>query len=118
MTQNNKFKNWVNSEVDKELDKEPFSSLPIKMRIGILILTGSFIVGHGSNIFLWIMPGINHKLSIGGFLHGSYIYITCWLLGTIGLSLAGKDSIKYPIYFFAKFTKKLFPSYFEKENHF
>jgi len=113
MTQS-KFKSWVNNEVDKKLDKEPFSSLPLKMRIGIFILLGSFIVGHGSTFFMLLLPGLNNQLSIGGLLSGSSIYIVCWFLGTVGLSLAGKDSIKYPIYFFAKLLKFLLPNYFQE----
>lgn len=31
----------------------------------------------------------------------------------LGLVLAGKDSLKYPVYFFAKAMKRLFPAYFE-----
>lgn len=107
------FKKWVNIEESKKLDQQPFSNLPLKMRIGIFILLGCFVVGHGSTVFMLVIPGINNQLSIGGLLKGSYIYIICWFLGLIGLSLAGKDSIKYPIYFFAKFLKKLFHNYFE-----
>lgn len=106
------FKNWVNSEVDKKLDKDPFSSLPLKMRIGIFILLGCFVVSRGSVLFMVVMPGINRELSIAGFFSGSVIYIACWLLGMVGLALAGKDSIKYPIYFLAKLLKRLFPRYF------
>lgn len=113
MTQR-EFKAWVNSEVAKKLDEERFSSLPLKMRIGIFILCGCFLVGHGSNFLLMVIPGINRQLSLGSLINGSVIYVFCWLLGVVGLSLAGKDSIKYPIYFFAKFAKKLFPNYFQE----
>jgi hypothetical protein len=111
-----KFKDWVNSEVAKELDKDGFFSLPLKMRIGIFILLFSFLIGHGSTFFMVILPGIAKKLTVGGVLGGSSIYIVCWFLGAIGLSLAGRDSIKYPIYFFAKLLKVLFPRYFIKED--
>lgn len=110
----NKLKDWVNNEIDKKLDQEPFSSLPLRMRIGIFILLGSFVIGHGSTIFTLVLPGLNNQLSIGGLVSGSSIYIVCWFLGTIGLTLAGRDSIKYPIYFFAKLLKYLFPIYFER----
>jgi hypothetical protein len=116
MMNRKKFKKWVNSEVAKKLDKDPFSSLPLKMRIGIFILLGCFVIGHGSTLLLLVIPGINNHLSAGGVVHGSIIYIVCWWLGVIGLALAGKDSIKYPIYFFAKFVKMLFPNYFGKED--
>lgn len=112
MMSRKKFKDWVNAEVAKQLDKEPFSSLPLKMRIGILILLGCFVIGHGSTFLLLVIPGINNHLSAGGVMYGSIIYIICWWLGVIGLALAGKDSIKYPIYFLAKLIKKLFPRYF------
>lgn len=111
-----RFKTWVNREVAKQLDKEPFSSLPLKMRMGIFILLGCFVIGHGSTLLLVVIPGLNNHLSVGGLIHGSLIYVVCWWLGLFGLTLAGKDSIKYPIYFFAKFTKILFPHYFEKED--
>jgi hypothetical protein len=111
-----KFKTWVNAEVAKQLDKEPFSSLPLKMRIGIFILLGCFVIGHGSTLLLVIIPGISNRLSADGVVYGSLIYTVCWWLGTIGVALAGKDSIKYPIYFFAKFSKILFPNYFKKED--
>jgi hypothetical protein len=116
MVQKNRFKTWVNAEAAKQLDKEPFSSLPLKMRFGIFILLGCFVVGHGSTLLLLIIPGLNHRLSVSGAMHGSLIYIVCWWLGMVGLALAGKDSIKYPIYFFAKFAKMLFPNYFNKED--
>jgi hypothetical protein len=116
MVPKNKFKTWVNAEVAKQLDKEPFSSLPLKMRVGILILLGCFVVGHGSMLLLVIVPGFNHHLSTGSAVHGSLLYIICWWLGAVGLALAGKDSIKYPIYFFAKFVKMLFSNYFNKED--
>jgi hypothetical protein len=108
-----KIKNWVNNEVSKELDKEPFSSLPLKMRIGIFIILGSFLIGHGSNLFLVVIPGVNKQLSVSNIIGGSSIYAICWVTGNIGIFLAGKDSIKYPIYFFAKLLKFLFRSYFE-----
>jgi hypothetical protein len=111
-----KFKNWVNSEVAKELDKDGFFSLPLKMRIGIFIMLFSFLIGHGGTFFLVILPGIDQKLTICGFLSGSSIYIVCWFLGALGLSLAGRDSIKYPVYFFAKFIKMIFPHFFIKED--
>ncbi len=109
-----KIKGWVNSEVAKELDKEPFSSLPKRMRIGILLMLCTFIVGHGSTLLVVIIPGVNRQLSLGGLLTGSYIYVFCWILGAVGLSMAGKDSIKYPIYFSAKLLKAVLPKYFEK----
>jgi hypothetical protein len=111
-----KFKNWVNSEVAKELDKDGFFSLPLKMRCGIFIMLFSFLIGHGSAFFLVILPKIGQKSTVGGFLRGSSVYIVCWFLGAIGLSLAGRDSIKYPIYFLAKLIKMLFPHFFIKEE--
>jgi hypothetical protein len=110
-----KFKNWVNLEVAKKLDKESFSSLPIRMRIGISILICSFIIGYGIPVLILIISGINKHLSTG-ILSSSFIYFISWILGAIGLVLAGKDCIKYPIYFFAKLVKMLFPGYFGKVN--
>lgn len=109
------FKNWVNSEVEKKLDKDPFSSLPIRMRIGILLMLGSFVAGYGIPILLLVISKSKNQLATG-LVKGSIVYVLCWISGAVGLSLAGKDCIKYPIYFFAKFLKKLFPNYFGKGN--
>lgn len=110
-----KLKKWVNSEVDKQLDKDPFSSLPLRMRIGIFMLMGSFLIGYGVPIVLMIISGRNHQF-LSGVAKGTVVYSVCWITGFIGLTLAGKDCIKYPIYFLAKFLKVLFPSYFKKET--
>lgn len=114
--QKSKFKNWVNLEVEKKLDQVRFWQLPLMMRIGIILLTISFVIGYGISLLVLVISGINHQLSTG-LLNGSFFYILSWPIGVIGLILAGKDCIKYPIYFFAKFTKKLFPNYFGKEEH-
>ncbi|MEJ5285275.1 MAG: polysaccharide deacetylase family protein [Brevinematales bacterium] len=107
------FVNWVNSEVAKRLDDKPFSSLPLKTRIGIFLLLIAFIVGYGLSGLLVIL-GINKKPSSG--VLGVFLYALSWIIGFVGISLAGRDCIKYPIYFFAKFLKKLFPYFFEEEN--
>jgi len=112
LMQQNELKKWVNLETAKELDKEPFSSLPLKMRIGILILLCCFVIGHGGAFLAVIIPGINRQLTMGSLIGGSLVYVCCWFLGVVGLALAGKDCVKYPIYFFAKFLKRLFPKYF------
>lgn len=110
-----RFKRWVNSEVEKNLDKERFSSLPLKMRIGIFILAISFSVGYGVPlVLLWTSRGKNQISN--GVAKGTLVYSASWLLGVVGLSLAGKDSIKYPIYFFAKFLKQLFPVFFRSDQ--
>lgn len=111
-----KFKDWVNAEVAKKLDREPFSSLPRRMRAGILLLAASFIIGHGSNLLALVLPGLNRQLSAGGFIKGSAIYLVCYVTGCVGLSLAGKDSIKYPKYFLAKFLKRIFPAFFREDR--
>lgn len=111
------FKTWVNAEVAKELDKERFSSLPLRMRIGIFILIFSFCVGYGVPFLLVMLSSTDRNLSTG-LLSGSLVYGFCWVLGVIGLSLAGRDCIKYPIYFLAKLLKLLFPFYFgSDDNH-
>jgi hypothetical protein len=111
----NKLQNWVNNEVKKNLDKEPFSSLPLKMRVGIFLLIGSFLIGYGLPPLIILIAGTNNELA-AGTIGGSFFYLISWLPGTIGLVLAGKDSIKYPIYFFAKFLKILFPNYFNSSS--
>ena len=108
----NKFKNWVNLEVEKKLDEGGFSSLPLKMRIGIFLLMTSFTVGYGFPILALIIAGYKHQLA-AGLLRSSIVYSISWLVGAVGLSLAGKGCIKYPIFFLAKFIKKIFPGYFE-----
>ncbi len=111
------FKNWVNQEVAKQLDRDGFFSLPLKMRIGIFMLMGSFTIGYGYPILAMIIAGFKHphvrELS-SGFVKGSIVYAVSWVVGALGLALAGKDCIKYPIYFFAKFMKKVFPNYFQE----
>jgi hypothetical protein len=109
----NKFKHWVNEEVAKELDRDGFMSLPLKMRIGLLMLIASYTVGYGVPIVTMIIAGFNHHLA-SGLVKGSIVYAVSWVIGAIGLSLAGKGCIQYPIYFFAKFMKRVFPNYFHE----
>ena len=106
-----RFKDWVNTEVQKELDKEPFSSLPVKMRIGIILLLISFLAGYGIPVLLLIVSKRNHQLT-SGVVNGTFVYTFFWVLGFVGLTLAGKDCIKYPIYFSAKLLKTVFPKSF------
>lgn len=108
-------KKWVNNEVAKKLDQQRFSSLPLRVRIGIGLLISSYMIGYGFPIGLVIFSGINHRLS-SGLVKGSMVYGVCWIIGAIGLSLAGRECIKYPIFFLAKLLKKIFPKYFEEEN--
>lgn len=112
-----RFKKWVNVEVAKKLDQQRFSSLPLRVRIGIGLLISSYTIGYGFPIGLAIFSGINHRLS-SGLVKGSIVYGVCWIIGAIGLSLAGRECIKYPIFFLAKLLKKIFPKYFEEENQF
>lgn len=109
--QKNKFRNWVNREEKKNLFEKPFSSLPFKMRVGIFMILGSFVVGYGLPLFIIIIAGKNNKL-VEGIAGGAFFYLVSWISGVIGVFLAGRDSIKYPIHFFARVTKKLFPRYF------
>jgi hypothetical protein len=108
-----KFKNWVNREVEKELDKDGFLSLPLKMRIGIFMMMGSFTIGYGYPIVAMLVAGFNHRLS-SAVIKSSIVYSSSWVVGAFGLSLAGKDCIKYPIFFSAKLLKRVFPNYFKK----
>lgn len=108
--QKSKFIHWVNKEAAKELHKESFFSLPLKMRIGIFMLIASFIIGYGGPVVILIFSGIHKKIA-SGILNGSILYLFSWVLGAAGLALAGKDCIKYPIYFFAYFFKMLFPKF-------
>ncbi len=107
------FKHWVNEEVAKQLDRDGFLSLPLKMRIGIFLLMGSFTIGYGYPILALIIAGLKHQLS-SGLVKGSIVYAISWVVGAVGLMLAGKGCIKYPIYFLAKFMKKVFPNYFQE----
>lgn len=110
-----KFKKWVNSEVEKKLDQQPFSSLPLRMRIGICLLISSFTIGYGVPIVELVISGSKNQLATG-LLKGSVVYLASWVVGAIGLSLAGRDCIKYPVYFLAKFINMLFPNYFRGNN--
>lgn len=111
----NKFRLWVNREVAKNLDKDPFSSLPLKMRIGLLLLTISYIIGYCVPPVIIFLAGSKHQLT-AGLVKGSIFYLGSWVIGGLGLFLASKDSLKYPIYFFAKALKFFFPGYFNLEN--
>lgn len=106
-----RFKDWVNREVEKKLDKEPFSGLPLRVRIGIVMLIGSFVIGYGLPMLLLATPWFHEHIGTG-MLSGSFVYVLNWIVGAVGLVLAGRDCIKYPIYFFAKFVKMLFPRFF------
>lgn len=110
-----KVQNWVNREVKKELDKDPFSSLPLKMRIGIFTILGAYLIGYILTPLIVFIGGGDDKMA-EGLTKGSFVYLTSWVLGIIGIFLAGKESIKYPVYFSAKLLKKLFPKYFMENN--
>jgi peptidoglycan/xylan/chitin deacetylase (PgdA/CDA1 family) len=107
----NKFHVWVNREVLKKLDQESFSSLPLKMRCGIFLLTGSYLFGYVLPPLIILVAGSHHKL-VAGLVGGAFFYALNWVAGMLGLILAGKDSLKYPVYFFAKALKIVFPKYF------
>lgn len=109
------FKEWVNREIKKKLDRQPFSSLPLVMRIGLFLLTFSFVIGYGGPLLAIIISAYNKNISTG-LLSGSLLYGFSWVLGFVGLAMAGKDSIKYPPYFFAKLVKSLFPAHFKSER--
>ncbi len=112
----NKFKDWVNTEAGKKLDRIRFSSLPFITRAGIIMLLASFVIGYGFPAAIMILSAFNRNLAYG-LIIGVAVYIFSWVLGAVGLVMAGKDTIKYPVYFFAKFAKKLFPSYFSSTKH-
>jgi peptidoglycan/xylan/chitin deacetylase (PgdA/CDA1 family) len=106
-----KFRVWVNKEVQKKLDQQPFSSLPLKMRCGIFLLAGSYLGSYILPPFVILIAGSRHQL-VAGLVGGAFFYALSWGVGMLGLVLAGKDSLQYPIYFFAKALKRLFPKYF------
>jgi hypothetical protein len=110
----NRFSKWVNYQVSLKLDKEPFSSLPLKTRIGIFTLIASFVVGYGTPLLLIMLAAIDEQW-VRGIIGGTFFYIVSWVIGAVGLSLAGKNCIKYPVYFFAKLVKTLFPRKFEEK---
>jgi len=110
----NKFRAWVNTEVLKNLDQEPFSSLPLKMRIGIFLLAGSYLGSYTLPPLVILIAGSHRKL-VAGLVGGAFFYALGWGIGMIGLVLAGKDSLQYPVYFFAKALKRLFPKYFSAD---
>jgi peptidoglycan/xylan/chitin deacetylase (PgdA/CDA1 family) len=109
--QRNKLQSWVDKEVKKELDKEPFSSLPRKMRIGIFLLAGSYLIGYAFPPLIVLAANADDKLA-AGLAGGGFFYAVSWVIGLTGIALAGRSSIKYPLYFSAKFLKWLFPRYF------
>jgi peptidoglycan/xylan/chitin deacetylase (PgdA/CDA1 family) len=110
----NKFRAWVNREVQKKLDEQPFSSLPLKMRCGIFLLAGSYLGSYLLPPLVILVAGSHHKL-VAGLLGGAFSYALSWGIGMFGLILAGKDSLQYPVYFFAKAMKRFFPKYFSTD---
>lgn len=108
----NKFKLWVNREAEKKIEK--FGSLPLMMRAGIILLVISFVFGYAGPVFIIIASALHKHLS-EGLIGGSALYIINWIIGAIGLAMAGRGCIKYPLLFFAKLVKVLFPSYFKGE---
>jgi hypothetical protein len=107
----NKFRAWVNGEVRKKLDEQPFSSLPRKMRVGIFLLAGSYLGSYILPPLVILVAGSRRQL-FAGIVGGAFFYALSWGLGLLGLFLAGKDSLKYPVFFFAKALKRIFPGYF------
>lgn len=107
----NQLKTWVNNEMAKKLDEHGFGALPIKLRLGIFILTLSFVIFYVGVALVFVYVKYNGELA-DGILQGTALYIFSWLTTALGLALAGKDSIKYPIYFSAKLLRNLFPRYF------
>ena len=110
-----KFHTWVNKEVEKKLDAQPFSSLPLKMRLGIFLLAGSYLGSYLIPPLIVLVAGSYHEL-VAGLVGGTFFYALSWGVGMLGLILAGKDSLKYPVYFFCKALKRLFPKYFSVNN--
>ncbi len=107
----NRFQNWVNNEVSKDLFNEPFSSLPLKTRIGLLLLLLSYIIGYVFPPIIIFIAGTKNKL-VSGLVQGSIFYLTSWVIGITGLLLSGKNTIKFPVHLFAKFIKRTFPKKF------
>jgi peptidoglycan/xylan/chitin deacetylase (PgdA/CDA1 family) len=110
----NKFRAWVNREVQKKLDEQPFSSLPLKMRCGIFLLAGSYLGSYLLPPLIILVAGSRHKL-VAGLVGGVFFYALSWGAGMLGLILAGKDSLQYPVYFFSKTMKRFFPKYFSAD---
>jgi hypothetical protein len=106
----NKFKLWVNRESEKKIEK--FGSLPLMMRAGIILLVISFGFGYAGPVLIIIVSAFHGHLS-QGLISGSALYIINWIIGAVGLAMAGRGCIKYPLLFFAKLIKVLFPSYFK-----
>jgi peptidoglycan/xylan/chitin deacetylase (PgdA/CDA1 family) len=105
------FRAWVNREVEKKLDAQPFSSLPLKMRWGIFLLAGSYVGSYVVPPLVIVVAG-SHRELVAGLVGGAFFYALSWGVGMLGLVLAGKDSLKYPVYFLCKALKGLFPNYF------
>ncbi len=84
--QKKSFVNWVNKEVEKRLDDKPFSSLPLKTRVGIFLLLIAFIGGYGlSGLFAFL--GINKK-SAAGISGGFLSYAISWIIIEAGIKAA------------------------------
>jgi hypothetical protein len=109
------FKEWVNRQVALQLDKQRFSSLSLKTRIGLFVLSGSFVIGYGGPVLAMILAGKNGEWA-AGIAFGTFFYLFSWIVGAVGIFLAGRDCIKYPLYFFAKLVKFLFRGHFNDDD--
>lgn len=106
-----KLKGWVKDQVALKLDAEPFSALPRRMRMGIFLLAASFVISYGGPVFALVFGGTNGQI-LAGTLAGTGLYVIGWIIGGFGLILAGRDSIRYPLYFAAKLMFVIAPGYF------
>lgn len=104
-------KRWVSDQVALKLDAEPFSALPRRMRLGIFLLAASFIISYGGPVIALVSGGASGQW-LEGTLAGTGLYVVGWIIGGVGLVLAGRDSIRYPIYFAAKLLYTFAPGQF------
>lgn len=79
------------------------------------MLAGSYLGSYFLPPLVILIAGSRHEL-VAGLVGGAFFYALGWGIGMLGLILAGKDSLKYPVYFFAKAMKRLFPGYFNDDR--
>lgn len=108
-----KIKDWVLGQVALKLDAEPFSSLPRRMRLGIFLLAASFVVSYAGPVVA-LFAGVRGEQLLASSIIATALYAGGWIIGAVGLVLAGKDSIRYPVYFTAKALYVLAPSCFSE----
>ena len=94
---------WVNEWSVKTYDK---SELTFKLKIGLLLILLSFVVGNGLPFVLGVV-GILQKRFLFMVTLGSVFYGLSWLIFGLGIILTGKANLYYGKIFLAKLLLRI-----------